>query len=509
MGIEQMSEKLAQTAGSLKGRVPAQEKITRIAVVGAGCTGLRLAHLLTRWQRERPESRRLMLTLYDVHPRTGGLIYTQREPSGLIIEAAAQGVLASRTVFLQTLEELGLTPSDVIVPPSEKQLQTRYIIAPSGRMAPLNGPVSLISSGILSVAALIRAVSEFFKPPAQPPHPDETLYEFAERRFGRSVAENMIIPFTTGIWGGGAEKILARHAFPALVELEARYGGVLRGLFARKIFGGQQQGQLAAKTLLYRWPAGLISFPQGMQKLIEVFEKNLRLWAAESPINHLDFRFASPVTSIQATGEGQLRINEKDEFDAVFWTAAPWQADFLNWHKNEVQREWELLQTPPAHSLIVVNVSGPKDNCSKNGFGVLARRESDGLLGVLFVHSIYPQHVPEGCTSYRILLGGDRRPEMAEWSDQQLTEYALSSLLKLELIDKSNLQIQRTSVIRWPKAVGIADEGHDERQKALWRIQAHCKGIFFAGIYRKGVGVADALQSAQDCFVEWQESSVR
>jgi protoporphyrinogen oxidase len=179
----------------------------------------------------------------------------------------------------------------------------------------------------------------------------------------------------------------------------------------------------------------------------------------------------------------------------------------LNWHRSEVQREWELLQTVPTHSLIVVNVSGPKDQCSQNGFGVLTRRESDGLLGVLFVHSIYPQHVPENCTSYRVLLGGDRCPAMTSWSDQQLGEYALSSLIKLGLIDTANRETQKILILRWPKAIGLADRGHDERLKSLWRIQAYCPGIYFGGIYTKGVGVADALQSAQDCFTEWKQSS--
>ncbi len=479
------------------------EKIMRVAIVGAGCTGLRLAHLLTLWQREQPTKRRLEITLFESSSRIGGLLHTAHLASGLRIEAAAQGVLGRRTVFLQTLEDLGLTPSDVITPPPNREMQTRFVVAPSGRMAPLTGPSSLVAAGVLSVGALLRALSELFRKPASPPNPNETLYQFTERRFGRSVAENLIVPFTTGVWGGGAEHILVRHAFPILPELEARHGGVLRGLIAQKISGSETSKSLSGTTLKHQWPQGLISFPQGMQTLVDALQGALRLWTQADAKNVFDLRLSAPVSSVENTPHQRIALNGKDEFDSVFWTAAPWKAQDLRWSDAKTQNEWTSLHDTPVHSLVVVNVSGARDAFTKNGFGVLARRESDGLLGVLFVHSIYPQHVPEGSYSYRVLLAGDRRPEMIDWSDERLTEYTLAQLEKLELIAPNQRSIQ-VNIVRWPNAVPLADREHDERQKALWRIQAHFPRVAFAGIYKKGVGVADALQSAQECFDDWK-----
>lgn len=499
-----MSPTFSDTAHPQEEKPPRRKNALRIAIAGSGCTGLRIAHLLSRWQSDRPDIRALHVTLYEPRARSGGLIGTERHASGLKIEAAAQGVLASRTVFLQTLEDLGLSPVDIITPQTDRRQQTRYIIAPSGRMAALGGPLSLLASGLLSLPALFRALSEFFRPAQQLPLPNETLFAFIERRFGKVIAENFILPLTTGIWGGGAEKILARHAFPSLVELELKYGGILRGLLLKKFSGSPDRMLSPAQSLKHRWPAGLLSFAGGMQTLIESFENNLRTWAYSNPAGSIEFKYSTPVTSIEKRSGGTFLLNGKDEYDAVFWTAAPWQSASLDWHKPEIQSEWNKLQSVPVHSLIVVNVSAPKDRRCKNGFGVLARRESDGLLGVLFVHSIYPQHVPEGTASYRVLLGGDRCPEMKGWSDGQIADYAISSLIRLELIEESQKNAQNISIIRWPDAICLADSGHDERQKSLWRIQAHCQGIYFGGIYRKGVGVADALQSAQDCFEEWK-----
>lgn len=476
----------------------------RVAVVGAGCTGLRIAHLLSRWHSAQAGGRELQITLFEASDRSGGLIGTRRLPSGLKIEAAAQGVLATRITFLKTLEDLGLTPADVITANAKNKRQTRYVISPRGRIAALGGPLSLLSSGLLSLTASLRAFSEIFRSRSKQPEPNETLFQFVARRFGVQVAENLIIPLATGIWGGGAEKLLVRHAFPVLPELESNHGSVIRGLLARRL-SPPQSLVLAEKNLRHRWPRGLLSFPQGMQTLTETFERELARWQDRS-VASLEYRFSTPIKSIAQNINGCVVLNGSDEFDSLFWTPAPWHSTDLHWQRSEAQADWKLWQNTPLHSLVVVNVSGPTSGRSKDGFGVLARRDSTGLLGVLFVHSIYPQHVPEGQYSYRVLLGGDRKPSLAEWDDEQLKSYTLSELKKLDLISEDESP-QHIEIIRWKNAVGIADAGHDDRQKALWRIQAYYPNVFFAGMYKKGVGVADALQSAEDAFQEWLSSA--
>ncbi|MEN9810309.1 MAG: hypothetical protein RLZZ488_1876 [Pseudomonadota bacterium] len=494
------SAQSAQTLGTQQRDLPP----LRVAVVGAGSTGLRIAHLLSRWHSERADGRDLKITFFEVSGRAGGLIGTRRLESGLKIEAAAQGVLATRIAFLRTLEDLGLTPADVITANAKNRRQTRYVISPHGRIAALGGPLALVTSGLLSIAALFRALSEIFRAPRQQPEPNETLFQFVARRFGAQVAENLIVPLATGIWGGGAEKLLVRHAFPILPELETNHGSVIRGLLARR-FSPPPALVLAEKNLRHGWPRGLLSFPQGMQTLTETFERELARWHERADAS-LEYRFSTPVKTIGRNTDGSIVLNGTDEFDSVFWTPAPWQCAELQWQQAEAQAEWKLWQNTPLHSLVVVNVAGHLTSLTKDGFGVLARRESTGLLGVLFVHSIYPQHVPEGQYSYRVLLGGDRQPALAAWSDEQLKNYTLSELKKLELIPDGESP-QHIEIIRWNNAVGLADHGHDERQKALWRIQAYFPNIFFAGMYKKGVGVADALQSAEDAFQEWLSSA--
>jgi len=481
----------------------------RIAIVGAGCSGLKLAQLLIQWQSAVPSKRQVTLTFFDSSPRIGGLIQTLRLPSGLKIEAAAQGVLASRQIFLKTLEDIGLAPDAVIAASKDKKLSTRFVISPRGQMAALKGPFTLLTNGLLNIRSFIRALMEFFVFRRVPPDPNETLYQFVERRFGRTVAENFMIPLATGIWGGGAEKLLARHAFPLLPQLEENFGSVIRGILMTKVFRRKQSVPPAQESLKHRWPTGLLSFPDGLQTFTDSLEAYVRAWGDNNK-GCLEFRLSDAVESLrQSEDKTQLVINSQDAFDAVFWTPAPWKSPRLMWDQQDAQRDWMLWQSTDAHSLIVVNVSGPKSEGTRDGFGVLARRESTGLLGVLFVHSIYPAHVPSHNYSYRVLLGGDRlrsgpHTDMMQWNDEKLTGYTLAELRALDLIDK-HVMPDHIQIIRWDKVVGLADTDHDDRQHALWRLQARYPQIFFAGLYKKGVGVADALQSAQESFDDWKQ----
>ncbi|NBW81307.1 protoporphyrinogen oxidase, partial [bacterium] len=395
-----------------------------------------------------------------------------------------------------------LTPSDVISPSPARTHQTRFVISPSGRPAALTGPLSLLRSGVLNFRELVRALLEIFVRPKFPPDNHETLYQFAARRFGRAVAENLMLPMATGIWGGGAESLLARHAFPVLPEMEIKHGSVVRGLLAKALTRKKQLPPSPSAQASQQWPKGLLSFPNGMQTLVEAFQENLNRWGKENQ-DCLEILQGQPVVSIESATNNRIRVNAAHEFDAVFWTAVPWKSQSLQWDIPEAAADWQRWFATPQHSLVVVNVAGRKSSRTQNGFGVLARRESTALLGVLFVHSIYPQHVPEGFYSYRVLIGGDRRPEAIGWSDEELRKYTLAELNRLELLDEHQ-EPADIQIVRWQNVVGIADCNHDERLKSLWRIQARYPGLYFAGIYKKGVGVADALQSAADAVQEWK-----
>lgn len=470
----------------------------RIAVVGAGICGLRIAHLLVKHSLQNKSAAPLDIVVFERQPHTGGYLRSLSPGNGHIIESGAQGVLSSRTVFLETLEDLNFEPADVLAPNSGAGQQARYILTNAGVLARLSpNLVALWRVGLVTPRMILRCFSELFRFPGKgrvTPLPRETLYQFFARHFGRAWAESFIVPMATGIWGGASERLLLKYTFPRLIEVERRRGSLLR--FA--LFQGLSSLVTPKKPtqLKKKWPRGLLSFPAGLQTLTDRMQETL---AASGRVT---FRFNAAVESLERASDGQLLLNNTETFDSIFWTSAPWQSPALTMPHNDAQNLWLKLQQTPTHNLIVVHVSGQRSPSTKNGFGLLASRNSDGLLGVLFVHSIYEAHVPRGQYAYRVLLGGDRNPAMVNWSDAELVDYAVQKLAQLGLIADTT-DTEHRHVIKWPAAIGIADADHDSRLAALWQIEALHPGLHFAGIYKKGVGVADALMSAQDAVDDW------
>lgn len=470
----------------------------RIAIVGAGCCGLRIATLLHKYAEQNTLTFPLEVVLFERQPSPGGFLRSPRLADNLIAESGAQGVLSSRHVFLETLEDLNMTPHDVITPSSSGGAQARFILTNEGVIARL-GPnlISLWRSGLLTFRTILSLLSEFFRflgVSGPNPTPEETLYEFFKRHFGTDFAEKFVIPVATGIWGGGAERLLLKYSFPALANIERESGSLLR--HALKAILIAPFTSKPKSNLKHIWPKGLLSFPNGMQTLIE------RMRTLVQSSKSFALRTDCKVHSMKGLPNGKILINNSLEFDSVFWTSSPWQTPDLQFDRPSAQTIWNALQKTPTHNLIVVNVSGRLSKATRTGFGMLASRQSDGLLGVLFVHSIYEAHVPQNKYSYRVLLGGDRRPEMISWSESELTSYAIRKLAELEFI-QSESDVEGTHIVKWANAIGIADIQHDERLSALWRVEALYPCLRFAGIYKKGVGVADALSSAKETVDTW------
>lgn len=467
----------------------------RVAIVGAGCTGLRIATLFKKLAQQRSEFSSLELVVFEATATFGGFLQSKQNAEGVLIESGAQGVLSSRIAFLKTLEDLALTPNDVIAPSRDSKRSRRFVISPLGKITPLpSNPLLLWRSGLLNPLQLMRIFAEFFfiRRPSIPNF-NETLLDFFKRHFGKAFAQNLVVPFATGIWGGGAEKLLLRHTFPGLSEMERQSPSLLRLTLFRVLFGRKNQSP-EKNTLTHTWPKGLLSFPGGMNVLASKMIEHLKTWQGA-----FEIRYKTPIHTIAKTSQGEFVLNDEFKFDCVFWTTGPWNTPDLKFENALAQNDWHALQKTPTHNLIVCNISGPRNPNTQDGFGVLAGGASDGLLGVLFTHSIYSEHVPKDHFSYRILLGGDRNPGMVNWTDAQIQNYCLEQLKSLKFIPAQDIPY-KTEIVRWRRAVCLADVEHDERLAALWRIEACLPNLHFAGIYKKGIGVADALSSAQEEF---------
>ncbi|MEM7677867.1 MAG: protoporphyrinogen oxidase, partial [Myxococcota bacterium] len=128
-----------------------------------------------------------------------------------------------------------------------------------------------------------------------------------------------------------------------------------------------------------------------------------------------------------------------------------------------------------------------------DGFGFLIpggeRRE---ILGSIWASSVFPDHVPPDTVMFRTMLGGWRRPDLADAGEAELAELARRELIEFcGLSADAKPVVQR--VIRWKDAIPQYTAGHQDRVAAADTMQARCPGLFLSGNGLRGVAMLNCV----------------
>jgi oxygen-dependent protoporphyrinogen oxidase len=341
----------------------------KIAVLGAGITGLATAHHL---------SGHAEVVVFESSNRAGGNIHTE-EFEGCRVEWGPNGFLDNEPATLELVEELGLTPR---LAPAREEAAVRYIWR-DGRLRELPAkPPSFLFSDCLPLGARLRVILEPFA--AKPPGTDESVREFAARKIGRGAADVLVDAMVTGVFAGDPNRLSVRSAFPKLYDLEANYGSLIRGSKG-KGFG----------------PKGtLTSFDEGLEVVIRELVKGL------------DVRFETELDDLPG------------DFDHVVCTVpAPRAADLLGGDLAP------LLRRIPGGPVAVVALIYKQPVDVPEAFGFLVPRgQGMRVLGTLYDSSIFPNRAPEGWRLFRTLVGGRRDPEALELSDDEMLDVVARDL---------------------------------------------------------------------------------
>ncbi len=308
----------------------------KILIVGGGITGLSAAWFA---KKRYPDAH---ITLLEKESRLGGWIRTART-EGFCFEVGPRTFPFGRCPnLLSLIEELKLP---ILVSASLK----KYIYTDG----------KLRSFGSFLPKLLPYLIREAFIPAST--QDDQTIYEFAARRFSPDIAETLFDPLTLGIYGGDIRKLSLKCCFPSLYHMEKQHRSLIRDLFSSP-----------------KSKKGLFTIKGGMQTLIDALEKHLNI---EIVLN----------CNVDQIGDHQVIAQ-----DAV------WRAD----------RVIAALPPPlPARSLWVVNLAFAGDILPKKGFGYLIpTKEKEALLGVVFDSHIFPEQNRGDVTCLSAMV----RPEESE-----------------------------------------------------------------------------------------------
>jgi oxygen-dependent protoporphyrinogen oxidase len=448
----------------------------KIAIIGAGISGLALAY---RLEQAPPDAEVIIL---EQRSRPGGTIGTERR-DGFQVEVGPNGFLDNKPTTLALTRDLGL--GDQLITASEAAGKNRYLFL-DGKLHLLpHSLLSFLGSDLLSWHGKFGMIAERWRA-RRAGNGDESIDAFARRRAGPEVAEVFADGLVTGIYAGDPQLLSVRACFPRLTAMEEQHGSVLRG-FAR--VAKQRRADARARGEAPPKPGKLWSLKTGLGGLIDALQGRLRAKLLTG-VN---------VRRVARSGEGwAIFADGQDRWnaDAVVLTCPAYQqAGMLHDLDAELAERIGAI----AYNRVAVIALGYRRNEATSqkldSFGYIApQRTRRDVLGVQFCSSIYAGRAPEGAVLMRAMVGGWHRAEVAGWDDDRLlaavrAELALALGIRAEPIFHH--------IARWDRAIPQYHLGHLERVAWAEARAASYPGLFLAGNAYKGVALNDCTEQAE------------
>ena len=470
----------------------------RVVVVGGGVTGLATALNIEDLARERALP--LDVSVMEAGSRTGGNIRTERV-DGWVVEWGPNGFLDNVPATPALVRRIGL---DEKVRKANANAAKRFLFR-NGRLHLLpSGPVSFLTSGVLSVRGRARVLLEPFGK-AAPIGVDETVYEFASRRIGHEAAAVLVDAMVSGVFAGNVRELSLKSSFPIMAKMEAEHGGLVKAMLARmktrkaaKARARELRGRGEDADDLVRpgGPAGpggtLTSFEGGLTQLIEALQAQL-----DKPVR-LNSR-AETLIPPEEPGSAWQVITDSGEAipaDAVLMAAPATRVQSLLRTADADLADAVCQLKSAGLAVVALGFDGASIGGAPDGFGFLVPRgEGVRILGCLWDSSIFPDRAPEGKVLLRVMIGGAHDPEAVELPEDELLQIVLGELRETMGIKAEPIF---TRVFRHRHGIGQYVAGHQACLDHIHERLTELPGLFVAGSSYYGISMNSCIQKAAE-----------
>jgi oxygen-dependent protoporphyrinogen oxidase len=441
----------------------------KIAIIGAGISGLTAAWRLKNLGYD--------VTLLEKEKRTGGVIHSEVK-EGFICEYAANEMQLKSYEMEQVLYDIGLKEEII---DSNKKASKRFIGKNRKVYEAPCGPISFITTGLFSLKGKLRL---FWEPFAKRfTGEDESVADFAKRRFGQDFLDYAIGPLVSGVCSGDPAKVSFRHQFPRLWVIEDKFGSLTGGMFKR----AKEMKRKGEKRYSYR----LVTFKNGMETLPK------KLTAKVKNCIHLN----ATVTEIQKDPWVVKWTSDRGSFEASFDAvvlATPAHAypslplpDSLTETKKELSR----IEYPPLCTYFM-GFEKSQIKHKLDGFGFLvSQKDKASILGTIFNSTLFESTTPNSKANLVTFMGGSIRPDLATISNENARKLALEELDTYLGVTGEPIFEHRNV---WEKALPQYHVGHQFFLDIINEAEKRNRGLYIIGNFRGGSGCGDVVLNASN-----------
>ncbi|MBI5438364.1 MAG: protoporphyrinogen oxidase [Nitrosomonadales bacterium] len=432
-------------------------------IIGGGISGLSTAWWLAQSG--------LSVEVWEAAARPGGKIQSEQR-DGYLTEQTASLLLNFRPEVADMVHLAGLEAKKAARTTAAEA--NRYLVH-QGRLVSLPMRLGgLVRSPLWSGRGKLRLLLEPFIPAGE--HEGETVSEFITRRLGREMLDKVMDAFVAGILAADPDYANAAATLPRLTALERCYGSLTAGVFMHRVL--RRRTACRAETF---------SFQGGMGTLIDTL--------SSSPGVHLRSQHAvadlaparrgwrvSATTPLGGRSVTARHVVVSTPASAAARLIAPLDQNIAG-----------LLQTIRYAPLAVVHLGMDRSGVGHplDGAGFLVPGcEGLPLNGNQWMSTLFGDRAPAGKVLLTSYLGGARRPEAVEWSNERLVDETLAALRPLIGVGADPEMVR---IHRHHEGLPLYYGAHPALEREIAATARRHPGLHLEANYLGGVSVRDRI----------------
>lgn len=525
-----------------------------VTIVGGGLTGLTAAYYLGH---AKPDWN---ITLYEQAPRFGGKIQTQRVDD-FVVELGPDSYLGRKTEMTDLIYDLGL--GDTLVSNETGQA----FVYDKGSIHPIPGgsimgiPTEMmpfVKATLISWSGKLRAGLDYFKKPYQlDKNGDVSIGHFFKYHLGQEMMDKLIEPLLAGIYGGDIYKISLLSTFPHFIQVEQKYGNMVKGMMAAKMGHSKAGVTKAAKGAVAegdvpRAGKGTMtdrqfesheakssqarstgdnahsasnatnSSPQQQNTKSQVDMASRKGTAAQSGMfRQLTGGLESVITAIVEAMPSNVTLHTSALVSDIRYTDGQYTLDIVKHNADQVTANADqvIICTPPAtYSQWFKDDTGfdflrsmEQSSCAiaimafdkstfdgeLKGSGLLITRNTDTpLTACTILNQKWPQTTPDDKIVLRVFIGKPGNDVVEHLNDEELSELAVK---EIQRIMNFSAQPEWVRINRLIHCMPQYNVGHRAGIKAVREhVAENYPNLHLIGTPFDGIGIPDGVKQAKE-----------